>query len=425
MESDDNDEQVIVDQSGGNGDLEAPRKLKPWKQVSKESKSQGLDEDGAPEERMMNAKKVEADMREAGLTLVTSRGETALWLGLEDETQAAADAYIAKQWRLNRREEWQQMDTEMVSTAFSERSMYQVIDQSFLSNSGGQPMALTRIDLSDAREGAENADAFGFVQFARETRLMQNLHGEHHNLLPYDWATVGRWGYLLTSLPEHPNLATYLTAALYLGWDETSVWELIGRKAAREISDAILYLYRTGMGHGDLRLDHILVEDVSEVSYVPSREKRHLTPLPRWLQEEVNKNKGLSVAIDDLSHGLVPEHFILSDFRLAGPQGERKETGNNLPLVSIDEHMWRESLNQLVHLSDDFHDQMVDQNKVYIVEKRQWRGLSEQVRHFRQLLTAAKGGSVDKTKTYLENPTTVSVPYPVPSNTRLVTLTAE
>jgi hypothetical protein len=122
------------------------------------------------------------------------------------------------------------------------------------------------------------------------------------------------------------------------------------------VSQGVQLLHTLGLGHGDLKLDNILVTEVTQSQAVFSRRPR--IPVPGWLEDQIKRDSGLQVAIRDLQNGLLPSHFRLFDFGKANKLEVKKEAQNDLTRKEVDAFMWTMTVLQLRHATDELKDQM-------------------------------------------------------------------
>jgi serine/threonine protein kinase len=253
-----------------------------------------------------------------------------------------ADPQVAAKWGLQPFDKWTKL-----RCAWRKRCVFKVTN-------GSTEFILKRIDIADPRD---------HETFLNETSTMVKLQGAHNTLRieRFDW--IDKWGYILMPFVPYPVLLDYVTAALYLGWSEDYIWTLFGATAATEVSQGIQHLHRMGLGHGDLKLDNILVTDLTESRAEFSRLPRApLHVLPSWLGDQVNRDSGLQAAIEDLQNGLVPSHFSLFDFGKASKLEAQQEVQNRLTRKNVDAYMWTMTILQLRHATDALHEQMLALN---------------------------------------------------------------
>jgi serine/threonine protein kinase len=256
-----------------------------------------------------------------------------------------ADARVIESWGLARASDWTQLRCVGLS-----RCVFKV-------QQGEKTVVLKRVSLESSSDALE---------FARETATMELLDGKHNTLQLIHKVAIGQWGYMLLPLVSHPDLLAYVQAALYLGWSEDSIWQIFGKAAATEVSSAVFHLHRNGLGHGDLKLDNILIGELSvkDVADLPSTAKRSL---PTWLQRDYKNNKGgIQDAVDDLSNGRVPAHFTLFDFGMSRPlEAKEEKRAKGVTEKEVDVHMWTMTLLQLRYTTDDLYRQMKTLNGRY------------------------------------------------------------
>jgi hypothetical protein len=273
-----------------------------------------------------------------------------------------ADAMVESLWYLNPINEWKLSET---SAARAYRMVF--IVKQFHGKQDEQEMALQRFDLSAFDVDVGDVSEF----FEREYLAVEELNGKDHTLEMTQWVIEDHWGYIMTPAPKHPDLLEYVKAALYLGWEPESIWDVFGYKAARQMSQAILYMNSKGLGHGDLKLDNMFVSEVAPIPELiggePSVKKKSKVPI--WLQMDVDDGGPLQIAIDSLQKGVAPSEFTLASFGQSGPLQQKKESRNSLSVADIDEHMWITSLSQLWDASDELDRQMRSQNLRYFINK--------------------------------------------------------
>jgi hypothetical protein len=260
-----------------------------------------------------------------------------------------ADEKIIAKWGINAKNEW----VTMKEGAGLERCVYKVKRK-------GETMALKRTSFHTT----EYVD-----QFWDEWKLktMAKLGGKHHTMRLQEWAIEGKWAYMLMPL-EHAPLLTYVKAALALGWDDSSIWKAFGFKAATEISDAIVYIHSQGLGHGDLKLDNILVSDLSSGNALIKAPEA--TPdLPPWIEMEValgDEDGELTNAIKDLKSGRFPAHFDLSDFGMSRSL-KMNDGKNEISMEAVDQQMWTSCLFQLWSATENLYSERKMQNRRHLI----------------------------------------------------------
>lgn len=204
------------------------------------------------------------------------------------------------------------------------------------------------------------------AEYEQEIDTMAQLNDQPHALhLLSSKAFANTWGYILLPLVPHPDLLAYVKAALFLGWKENRIWDSFGKAAALQMSTAVADLHAKGKGHGDLKLDNILVSEVAAGSggthtFTEASCQELVQTSERWLTRDCPRSKMFQQAIVDLVNDNVPTSFLLFDFGKSAPLLERptNEPRNMLNVHAIDAHMWTMSLLQLRHATNGLYRQM-------------------------------------------------------------------